>query len=126
MNTPNQPFKKTIGGKPVICDPALANFDIHKQSSSYVDYYATNKQDSEMFFQFNNGACFVFADVPAEVQEEAIKVPSIGKFYHASIKAQYQSRQLDDRCIKPYVTTIDEDEDDEDLSEFNAVEDWEG
>lgn len=94
-----EPFKATIDGQAVICDSNLTAFDIYKRASTYVAYFAISKEQSLMFFQFNNGKCFLYRDVPAEVLDEAITVESIGKFYHATIKGKYEDQPVKDNCV---------------------------
>ncbi len=92
------------------------DFTLFKRSSTYVDYFGISNQVEEesqtgqIFFQFNNGKCFVFKDVPVQVLNGAVESDSIGKYYHAAVKSQYESTEWEERSIRP----DDQEDDDED------------
>lgn len=122
MNT----FKTTIDGKKVIADHNLAGFTLFKRASSYVDYFGISNGNpnpdakvGQIFFQFNNGTCFVFSEVPVQVLSNAIESDSIGKFYHAEIKGKYESQQVS--IGKPAI--MPDVDDDEDIEDNNDTDD---
>lgn len=43
----------------------------------------------ELVVQFNNGKEATYHNVPEDVYEEFVKAPSVGKYYNANIKGQY-------------------------------------
>ncbi len=100
---------KTVNGKDVLVSDTAALFTLHKQASTYVDYFGTDKSGQRMFFQFNNGTCFMLTGVPAEVQDAAVAAPSIGKFWHSTLKGKYETEQLMDKSVEDVPATDEEE-----------------
>ena len=90
---------KTINGKPVTVGQRFEDFELLKKNSTNVDYFGIRRETSQLFIQFSNGKCFMYANVPPEVLEEAKNATSIGKFFHASIKRQYEDEALPSNLI---------------------------
>ncbi len=113
-------FKKTIDGKPFEVSNDLVNFDIHyTPESSYVDFFGLNKEESKMFFQFNNGTAFIYNEVPEETQDAALAAESIGKFWHAAIKAKFDGDQIAALSVAP-----DTSEEESHFADLEEGEEW--
>lgn len=94
-----QKTTKTVNGLSVTVDGNLADFEIIKKASNNIDYFAICRKMSNLFIQFSNGTCFMYANVPPEVLEQAKEAESIGKFFHASIKGKYQDQAVGSNLI---------------------------
>lgn len=100
MSTPLPPFKRAVNGQAVVCNGILTDFEILKQASTMIDYFAICRQTSQLFVQFSNGACFLYNNVPVETLEAATQAESIGKFFHAQVRNKYSDTPLENNCIK--------------------------
>jgi hypothetical protein len=99
-----------------------------KKNSTNVDYFGIRRETSQLFIQFSNGTCFMYANVPTEVLEEAKNAPSIGKFFHQSIKWQYEDEAVGSNLIADApegdvdvlgIGIVDDEDDDLFLDDFN-------
>jgi|GEM_PF-1540267 len=114
---------KTINGNAVTVDKQLEDFELLKKASTNVDYFGIRRETSHLFMQFSNGKCFMYAQVPPEVLEEAKNAESIGKFFHAKIRDRYTYEALSSNLIADAPefdsdilgTGIVDDDDDDDL-----------
>lgn len=105
-NAMNQ-HKTTIDNRPILVNDSLKDWTIYPLTSSFVAYIAVNPESDALFFQFNNGTCFKYPDVPIDLIHEAVKADSIGKWFHAQIKGKYEGEALESHCIQ-----LDTEEDD--------------
>lgn len=92
-------IQRTVNGEIVTADQNLQEFEIIKKASTNVDYFAIRRETSQLFIQFSNGKCFMYANVPPEVLEQAKEAESIGKFFHASIKGKYEDEAVGSNLI---------------------------
>lgn len=97
---PQKPFKTTVSGQDLLVNPILKGWIISKRQSSYVAYIAVNEELDSLFFQFNNGTCFMYKDVTADLIHRAVGSESIGKFFHAEIKGKYEGEAMESHCIE--------------------------
>ena len=49
---------------------------------------------NELFVQWPNGKISVYANVPAELADQAGKATSVGKFLHEQVKTKFEHRYL--------------------------------
>lgn len=59
------------------------------ENSSFIKHISYDDKRKEMTIHFVSGYVHTYDKVPKEVWEEAIKTPSIGKFFHSRIKGHY-------------------------------------
>ena len=57
---------------------------------SSISYSEVNK---ELIVVFNSGGMYIYMNVPLEIYEEMEKADSVGRYFLANIKGQYQFRR---------------------------------
>lgn len=124
MSTTNT-FQTTVAHKSVTVNNILKDFTIYNRASSMIAYIAVNAPTQELFIQFNNGKGFIYKEVPMIVLTGIIAAPSVGKFFHATIKDKIAGEEVESNCIVP-TPEEEEEEDDEfglgDDLDFEGVE----
>lgn len=100
--------KQIINSKPVLVNDAIADYTLYHRNSTFIDYIGV-KGDNSLFIQFQNGTCFLYRDLPIDLIKAALEAESIGKFFHANLKGQYEGEQLESHCIQPEPEEEDDD-----------------
>jgi hypothetical protein len=80
---------------------------VETPESTNLEKFGYNPQQQHLQIEFKSGGIYVYKEVPEIVFKEMKKVeekiktaktsdkkPSIGKFYHANIKGQYQQERI--------------------------------
>lgn len=67
---------------------------MHSVSSSNIAALGYEEESNTLAVEFNSGALYHYADVPREVYEALDNSQSIGKFFNANIKKQYDSERV--------------------------------
>ena len=111
-------LKQTINNKPVLVSDVLQDYTIYHRNSTFVAYIAV-KGDNSLFIQFCNGTCFIYPDLPVDLIKSALEAESVGKWFHANLKGQYEGEQLESDCIQ---LDILEDEDDDEDDQYDPFE----
>lgn len=115
-----KPFKTTLNGKELLVSPILQGYTIYDRQSSMISYIAVN--EANLFIQFNNRTSFLYRDVPVDLIKSAVTAVSIGKWWHSHIKGKIEGEAVESHCIQADTG----DQEDDDLSMFSSVEDWDG
>lgn len=84
-------------------DPRIEGFSIQKKSSTNIEYFGSNYATGQMFFQFRNGTTYKYNGVPVDVMRASASCDSIGKFFHAMIKGQFESEGIGERLVREEV-----------------------
>lgn len=108
----NQTFKNTLNGHEIVVDAALTGFTIYKKISTLIEYIAI--KDDKLAIQFNKGNTVIYSGLPIDVIKAAVCAPSIGKFYHTSVKDKFDYEKIGDGgpAIVPSRLAIDDDYED--------------
>lgn len=82
---------KADGKEYAINNPDIeeGKWEYYAKKSSMVAFIALNGPAGQIMFQWVNGICTMVSGVPGEIVLAAYNAPSIGKFYHASIKGKF-------------------------------------
>lgn len=56
-------------------------------------FYDYSNRTMTIFFR--KGGTYEYLDVPTRVYEDMIRAPSVGRYYHASVRGHFTSRRLD-------------------------------
>ena len=81
-------------------DPRIEGFSIQKKASTNIEFFGSNYATGQMFFQFRNGTTYIYNGVPVDVMRSSVSCDSIGKFFHAMIKGQFESEGIGERLVR--------------------------
>lgn len=117
----NQTFKNTLNGHEIVVDVALTGFTIYKKISTLIEYIAVN--DDKLAIQFNKGNTVVYSGLPVDVIKAAVSAPSIGKFYHTSVKDKFEYEKIGDGgpAIVPARLAIEDDDEEDGFGEADFL-----
>ena len=103
MNT----IKITSNGVNLTVDEQLKDYSVLVRSSSMISYIALNSEENKLYIQWKAGNGTMYSGVENEILNDAKNAVSIGKFWHANIKGQYEATEVHEPLIS--LATDDED-----------------